>query len=183
MKRCTRCKQTKQISDYHFNKCKKDGLADQCKECKKFHNRNTNQNTWKLAQEFLNSYKHPDEQNTDATIRYYVENLGYEKWSSVLEKFAAIGDGGCVHWLGALNNSAYPLLNVRFPNGGQYTVRAHRLSFALYHGYEALPHSSNGPSADTPVLDHICENSVCINPLHLQVVTNAENIAFKAGRV
>lgn len=32
------------------------------------------------------------------------------------------------------------------------------------------------------VLDHLCENKLCINPRHLEVVTNAENISRHAKK-
>lgn len=50
--------------------------------------------------------------------------------------------------------------------------RAHRLSYMLI-----------GKKSLTPglVLDHLCENRSCINPNHLEEVTNEENL--RRGRI
>lgn len=45
-------------------------------------------------------------------------------------------------------------------------VKAHRWS------YEAV----NGPIPDGLVLDHLCRNTLCVNPSHLEPVTNEENV-------
>jgi hypothetical protein len=56
-------------------------------------------------------------------------------------------------------------------------VRAHR------YAYEQLV----GPIPEGLVLDHLCRNRLCINPLHLEPVTIGENIrrgAFdRAGKI
>jgi hypothetical protein len=38
-----------------------------------------------------------------------------------------------------------------------------------------------GPIPDGLVLDHLCRNKKCVNPDHLEPVTNAENL--RRGRV
>jgi hypothetical protein len=42
---------------------------------------------------------------------------------------------------------------------------AHRLSFLMHNGY----------LTDGLVVDHLCENTLCVNPDHLRQITNAEN--------
>jgi hypothetical protein len=64
---------------------------------------------------------------------------------------------GCWPWVGPVNNMGYGY------TGGEY---AHR------HAYEL----ACGPIPAGFVLDHLCRNPLCVNPAHLEVVTQAENI-------
>lgn len=50
---------------------------------------------------------------------------------------------------------------------GERNVRGHKFS------YEAFV----GPVPDGLTLDHLCRNPLCVNPAHLEAVTNEENIA------
>ena len=53
-------------------------------------------------------------------------------------------------------------------------VLAHRFSYALAYG----------ECANNLVIDHMCHNSLCVNPLHLQLVTvqqNNENVVARKG--
>ena len=67
----------------------------------------------------------------------------------------------CWNWLGAINPKGY----------GEYyndkkVVKAHRYSYELFEG--KIP---NGLQ-----IDHLCRNRKCVNPNHLQIVTNKENV-------
>jgi hypothetical protein len=56
----------------------------------------------------------------------------------------------------------------KFTFGGRRgkQVRAHRFSYEL----------TVGPIPKGLVLDHLCRNTLCVNPAHLEIVTRAENI-------
>ena len=54
-------------------------------------------------------------------------------------------------------------------------VRAHRFAYAMYYGADALPAGVEG--GNRQVLNHLCFNRLCVNPLHLEVVTNAQNVS------
>jgi hypothetical protein len=69
--------------------------------------------------------------------------------------------GNCWQWTGGLFRTGYPAC---YPNGK--TTRAHRLSYEI--------HNKEIPSG--MVIDHLCRNIICVNPNHLEAVTNAENI-------
>ncbi|WP_181421085.1 HNH endonuclease signature motif containing protein [Curtobacterium sp. MCSS17_011] len=71
-----------------------------------------------------------------------------------------VTEAGCWEWGGARDPKGYGRLMYR---GEQHL--AHRFS------YEA----SHGPVAEDLTLDHLCRNTSCVNPAHLEVVTRSEN--------
>lgn len=70
---------------------------------------------------------------------------------------------GCWPWRGSIGTRGYGMfrLHSRGP-----VVRAHRFA------YEALV----GPIPAGMTLDHLCRNRACVNPAHLEPVSNRENI-------
>jgi hypothetical protein len=68
---------------------------------------------------------------------------------------------GCWLWQGARNSGGYPQLGL----GGK-TQYAHRVYFAALVG--VIP--------DGMQLDHLCRRRACVNPSHLEVVSQRENI-------
>ena len=67
----------------------------------------------------------------------------------------------CWTWLGSLFKTGYG----QFWNG-EKVVRAHRYSYELLKG--EIPKGLQ--------LDHLCRNRYCVNPKHLEPVTNRENV-------
>lgn len=66
----------------------------------------------------------------------------------------------CWLWTGCIQGNGYP----RFRAGGR-TVYAHRYSYVLH----------KGPIPAPLQLDHLCRTPACVNPDHLEAVTNREN--------
>jgi hypothetical protein len=66
-------------------------------------------------------------------------------------------DTGCWVWTGSKTQKGYGRFGHRL---------AHRTSYELLVG----------PIPEGLVIDHLCRNRGCINPVHLEVVTNRENV-------
>ena len=75
---------------------------------------------------------------------------------------------GCWIWLGYVSENGYG----RFcPRYGMTPLYAHRVSYELYK--KKIPEGF--------VLDHVCRIRCCVNPDHLEIVTQKENLARGIG--
>ena len=87
--------------------------------------------------------------------------------TSTLARFWAKVDVGspdeCWEWTGAKTGKGY----------GNFTITPHSL-WACAHrvAYEVLV----GPIPDGLFIDHLCRNRACVNPSHMEPVTNKVNI-------
>jgi len=61
-------------------------------------------------------------------------------------------------------------------NGEQLNVmvKAHRFSYALSKGIDALPKSKKF-TGDSKIINHICHNKSCVNVEHLNILSSREN--------
>lgn len=85
---------------------------------------------------------------------------------------------GCWLWVGSINHATgYGLVSVPVPEVGRRTVTmgAHRFAYELLVG----------PIPEGLEIDHLCFNTECVRPDHLEPVTHAENMrrSREAGRL
>lgn len=69
-------------------------------------------------------------------------------------------ESGCWDWVGARGQDGYGRLRE-----GATTIQAHRWSYEI----------AKGPIPTGLVIDHLCRNTGCVNPDHLEPVTTAQN--------
>lgn len=68
---------------------------------------------------------------------------------------------GCWNWKASFAGKGYPL----FYDGTRLTY-AHRFSYILH----------KGPIPEGKIIDHTCHNTTCVNPAHLEAVTQQTNL-------
>jgi len=81
-----------------------------------------------------------------------------------LSKFTIGEDDDCWNWNGRLDNGGYGKLSASTPK--HTTLMAHRVSYTLYVGN----------IMDGMIIMHMCDNPRCVNPKHLMMGTQKENI-------
>lgn len=83
--------------------------------------------------------------------------------------------GDCWTWTGAQLTTGYGV--IRVPRTRQMTM-VHRAVYIAMFG--PISHDTDG----TPLtLDHLCRNTLCCNPHHLEQITHAENIKRAAALI
>lgn len=72
-----------------------------------------------------------------------------------------ICENGCWEWVGGLNSNGYGKMKL-----GKASAGAHRVVYEMHRG----------PIPEGLHLDHLCRKPDCVNPDHLEPVTNRENM-------
>jgi hypothetical protein len=112
--------------------------------------------------------------NKDKAIQYGITD------NTVIDRFKAKLDNksnGCIEFTGARWDSRdrYRTFRITSSKRNSQSVKAHRFSYALYYGFDALPKAGDPFTGQTKVINHICNNPKCVNPKHLNILTSIEN--------
>ena len=106
--------------------------------------------------------------NKDKLIKKYLED------ASVIKRFNAFLDpqpNGCIEWTGFRTDKGYGVFGI----SQGIAVKAHRVAYAMHYGIDKLPHGTD-KTQKRKVIHHKCENKSCVNPLHLESVTDRFNL-------
>ena len=90
-----------------------------------------------------------------------------DRFFLLFEKYAEKGEK-CWEWTG-YKTRGYGEIQVR-KQSRRYRFRAHRYAYLLFKG--EIP--------DHLMVDHMCLNRGCVNPRHLRLVTNKQNLENRA---
>lgn len=109
---------------------------------------------------------------TTASDYFTVDSLTESELERLFAKIVADPATGCWNWNGCRAGRGYGQIKFR-----RRMVYVHRLMYAWV--FSPLP---TGIGKHIPTVDHMCENLLCCNPLHLQVLSQRDNI-LKGGSI
>lgn len=93
--------------------------------------------------------------------------------NSVMSRDSFYNGTPCWEWVGKtiisrISKNRYPVLTVRVEGKGPRNRRAHRLSLTEFRGLR--------PPTRGHIAAHLCNNSFCVNPMHLAWATEKQNM-------
>lgn len=83
-------------------------------------------------------------------------------WNFYSDKILPEPNSGCWFWMGGLSERDYGVI---YLERGR-SIRAHRIAYEM----------TRGPIPEGLVIDHLCRVHCCVNPDHLEAVTQGENV-------
>ena len=97
------------------------------------------------------------------------QSLAIPAWRTKLDgNYAVDIASGCWLWNGRLDCYGYGIIGWRYGRHREMkrTTGAHRASWIVHRG----------PILPGLTIDHLCRNTICVNPDHMETVPNAENV-------
>lgn len=108
--------------------------------------------------------KHVKRLDTYGTVDATHKPYGLTRKTNYLEHYVEDPVSGCWNFTGTVTPNGYG--NVYGGHRGASPIKAHR------YFYEHMV----GEIPDGMVIDHLCRNTLCVNPEHLEPVTQSENV-------
>jgi transposase len=93
--------------------------------------------------------------------------------SSIASRYEVSQETGCWVWTGYADRNGYARTYDPSRPEKSRTQWAHRVSYEHH----------KGPIPDRYEVDHVCQNTLCVNPDHLEAVTKAEHVARTMRRL
>lgn len=114
-----------------------------------------------------------DKQRDIKIIGYPKRTRGTLSIKERFDKYIFYSPDGCWYWIGYVCKDGYGRMNI-IQNERNFPVKAHRLAYQIYKG--EIP--------DGMYVLHSCDNPRCVNPDHLSIGTQKDNIQdmFRKGR-
>lgn len=81
-------------------------------------------------------------------------------------KYEVDAVSGCWNWTAHISTEGYGTIGETVEPGRSVSLYAHRVSYEMH----------KGPIPAGLVVDHMCNNTRCVNPEHLQAISHRENI-------
>lgn len=167
MKICRKCGTSRKELSFPFRNKAKGVRGSTCADCI----RSASAMRRDKGNKFLSSQSHPGETKNATALRISVEkNL---ITLDFLYSKCSVGKTGCFEWKEATTNG-YGIISIPIGKDMQGpSMPAHRVSYYLNN---KDMFSTRYVLKDSLVIDHLCGNRSCINPDHLEQVTQSENI-------
>lgn len=170
MKTCSKCGTEKPLDEFHRDARKADGVRATCKACYRSRGICSIDGCSKAIHSagMCAMHYHRDLRHGDVNHRREFSRSPLA--DRLAGKYQIDPTTGCWNWTACTDKHGYGQIALGGKHGGQ--ALAHRVSYELHVGQ--IP--------DGMMVLHSCDNPACINPAHLRIGTQIDNMADMASR-